>query len=287
MNIDDTLLMAYVDNALSPDERQCVEKKLDGSAEAASHVALLRASRLPYQQAFAHQKLPPVPENLKRKIEQMVRAFASNDETIEQYGGGIAVPMQGRCTPRVAPAWLAVAFVAGAFGWAGLLRLGPGATPDIMSASASLESQGASPWVRAAANYQQLYTRDTLAHLDPDLRLSERIVDEIRRDDGIAVSIPDLSSMGLEFKRVQRLRFHDKPLVQIVYLPKSGGSPVALCVTKEAKPDHAIAAQDIDDMDVVTWRQAQQGYALIGKTDGMDLNMLGKQLSEGGGEQLY
>ena len=93
--------------------------------------------------------------------------------------------------------------------------------------------------------------------------------------------------MGLAFKRVQRLRFHDKPLVQIVYLPKSDGSPVALCVTKEVKPDHAIAAQHVDDMDVVTWRQAELGYALIGKTDGMDLNMLGKQLSEGGGEQLY
>jgi hypothetical protein len=45
-------------------------------------------------------------------------------------------------------------------------------------------------------------------------------------------------SQGLTFKRVQRPRFHDKPLVQIVYLPEKG-NPVALCVLKEAKADAA------------------------------------------------
>jgi hypothetical protein len=45
-------------------------------------------------------------------------------------------------------------------------------------------------------------------------------------------------SQGLTFKRVQRPRFHDKPLVQIVYLPEKG-KPVALCVLKEAKADAA------------------------------------------------
>jgi hypothetical protein len=32
---------------------------------------------------------------------------------------------------------------------------------------------------------------------------------------------------------------NDKPLVQIVYLPKEG-APIALCVMKEVKPDAAV-----------------------------------------------
>jgi hypothetical protein len=87
-----------------------------------------------------------------------------------------------------------------------------------------------------------------------------------------------LSAAGLTFKRVQRLRFNNKPLVQIVYLPKEG-APIALCVMKEVKPDAAVADQKVASMTVVTWRQAELGYALIGQPQGVDLTALGKQIS--------
>jgi anti-sigma factor RsiW len=93
------------------------------------------------------------------------------------------------------------------------------------------------------------------------------------------VRVPDLSAQGLTFKRIQRLRFHDKPLVQIVYLPKTGG-PVALCVVKDAKPDQSLAQQKIDDMDVVTWRQSELSYALIGTAGQVDLDKLGKLIAK-------
>jgi hypothetical protein len=85
---------------------------------------------------------------------------------------------------------------------------------------------------------------------------------------------------------VQRLRFHGKPLVQIAYLPEKNAL-VALCVMKEAKPDHAVAAQSVDEMGVVTWRRGQLGYALIGRTDGVDLATLDKRISEGYSELLF
>jgi hypothetical protein len=40
-------------------------------------------------------------------------------------------------------------------------------------------------------------------------------------------------------------------------------------------------------MQVVTWRQAELSYALIGKPDGVDLNALGKQISNREVEQLF
>ncbi len=145
---------------------------------------------------------------------------------------------------------------------------------------------GVSPWIAAAASYQQLYSRETLADINADPALTKRIAAQIRRDDGLAVQIPDLRSAGLTFKRVQRLRFNNQPLVQIVYLPKNG-PPVALSVMKEPKPDAAVSEEMMASMNVVTWRRAELGYALIAQRGGADLTALGKQISTNMAAPLY
>ena len=299
MKSDDILLMAYVDGELPPHQREEVERELRTSPDAAERVALLQASRLPYRDAFAAQKLPPVPPSLSAKIEEMARAakakttqpavspdISVNDPVVPRApGSASSSPIRSRL--RVAPAWLGVAFLAGAFACGLVLRLGPGMGPA-SNTGASLASvgTGVSPWVTAAASYQQLYSRETLAYVDPDSNLSIKTVKEIREDDGLALRIPDLSAAGLTFKRVQRLRFNNKPLVQIVYLPEKG-APVALCVMKEVKPDAAVEDQRVASMTVVTWRQAELGYALIGQPEGVDLAALGKQIAAGGTAQLF
>lgn len=295
MKSDDTLLMAYVDGELPPHEREEVERELRTSPDVAERVALLQASRLPYREAFAGQKLPPVPASLTAKIEEMARAakikaatqtqagiagadVSVNDPVAERAPGSPASSTI-RSRLRVAPAWLAVAFLGGAFACGLVLRLGPGAGPaSTVGASIASVGTGVSPWITAAASYQQLYSRETVANVTSDTDLSIKTVNEIRQDDGLALRIPDLSAAGLTFKRVQRLRFNNKPLVQIVYLPKEG-APIALCVMKEVKPDAAVADQKVASMTVVTWRQAELGYALIGQPQGVDLTALGKQIS--------
>jgi anti-sigma factor RsiW len=112
------------------------------------------------------------------------------------------------------------------------------------------------------------------------MRVTANTVADIRRVDNLALQIPDLRSQGLTFKRVQRLRFHDKPLVQIVYLPEKG-KPVALCVLKEARADAAPSNARVDGIAVVAWRRGQLGYALIGEPGTVDLDSLGKQLYNG------
>ncbi|MDQ7976264.1 anti-sigma factor [Paraburkholderia sp. SARCC-3016] len=311
MKIDDILLLSYVDGVLPADQKQQVEEGIGSSAELAERVALLRASRLPYQHAFAHQNLPEVPERLIELVSRISRgdvhaqyddqidASTAKADEIRVHANPAGSPpadvppawqLSRRAPFRVAPAWLAVAFVAGAFCWGAVFRLAAdsraGAGMFDGTPLASLTGSAASPWVVAAAGYQQLYAHETLAEVQPDMVQSARIVDEIRQEDGLDVHVPDLSASGLTFKRVQRLRFHGRPLVQIVYLPASG-SPVALCVTKEAKPDHPIAEQRIDDMSVVTWRRGQLGYALIGKSDGIALPDLGKMLAESHNSQLF
>jgi anti-sigma factor RsiW len=312
MNPDDIELMAYVDGTLPAHEREAVERALSGSSDAMQRVARLTASRLPYAEAFAQQALPPVPESLSARIGDMARAAkkpaqdparneprsrqgaaapvgcdASANDAVVPHPVGAAASATIRSRLRIAPAWLAVAFVAGAFACGLVLRLGSGAGPaSMVDASVASVGTGVSPWVAAAASYQQLYSRDTLANIEADPALVAKTTAQIRDDDGLAVRIPDLSAFGLTFKRVQRLRFNDKPLVQIVYLPERG-APVALCVMKESKPDAGLATQHVASMTVVTWRQSELGYALIGPPDGLDLNALGDSISTHSATALF
>jgi anti-sigma factor RsiW len=295
MKMDSILLMAYVDGELSVEECQEVEKEIAVSPDAAEFVAQLQTARLPYAEAFAQQKLPPVPDSLTEAVAAMARAHAQRTTTPGANDATVApnaftppsAPVRSRL--RIAPQWLAVAFVAGLFCYGVGMRFLPGvgagstSTPTATLAEANPD---ASSWVAAAAGYQQLYSRDTVAQVPVNAEVTALTVDEIQHQDGLNVRIPDLSAAGLTFKRVQRLRYDDKPLVQIVYLPQQGG-PIALCVMKEAKPDAALAEHRIDSMNVVTWRHADLSYALIGKPEGTDLSALAKHISDNNMQTLF
>ncbi|WP_027209673.1 anti-sigma factor family protein [Burkholderia sp. WSM2232] len=302
MKIDDASLLAYVDGELSDSEREQVEKAIRESEDLASRVSMLRASQLPYRRAFEQQALPPMPESLGLSVEALIRQHAqregaerSADATEPDYSR-VAETQPGenarRPRPRAKwrqwrllpqwPTWprLAVAFVAGAFCCGLALRLVPqlaGAGGALTTAS---DNSGMTPWIKAAAGYQQLYTRDTVALLQPDMSTTATTVADIQHVDNLPMQIPDLRSQGLTFKRVQRLRFHDKPLVQIVYLPEKG-DPVALCVLKEPKADAAPSNAKVEGMNVVAWRRGELGYALIGTPGTVDLDALGRQLYDG------
>ena len=295
MKMDSILLMAYVDGELSAEECLEVEKEIAVSPDAAEFVAQLQTARLPYAEAFAQQKLPPVPDSLTEAVAAMARAHVQRTATPGANDASIAhgafappsAPVRSRL--RIAPQWLAVAFVAGVFCYGVGMRFLPGqgagsnATPTATLAAADPH---ASSWVAAAAGYQQLYSRDTIAQVPVNAEVTSQTVDAIQHQDGLDVRIPDLSAAGLTFKRVQRLRFNDKPLVQIVYLPEQG-APIALCVMKDAKPDAAVSEQHIDSMNVVTWRHAELSYALIGKPEGTDLSALAKHISGDNVQTLY
>ena len=295
MKMDSVLLVAYVDGELSAEECQEIEKEIAVSPDAAELVAQLRASQLPYAQAFAQQKLPPVPDSLTEAVAAMARAHAQRTDT---PGANDTAVTRDAFTPpstpirsplRIAPPWLAVAFVAGVlcYGIGTRFLPGFGVNPNTNPTATLAAANPQEPtWVAAAAGYQQLYSRETVAQVPVNAELTAQTVDEIQHQDGLNVRIPDLSQAGLTFKRVQRLRFKDKPLVQIVYLPQQG-APIALCVMKEARPDATIAEQHVESMNVVTWRHADLSYALIGKPEGTDLSALAKHISDNNVQTLF
>ncbi|MDF0730898.1 anti-sigma factor [Pseudomonas entomophila] len=287
---DDALLMAYVDGELSPQQCEEIEQLMNASPEVAERVALLMSSALPYSEAFARQAIPPVPDSLVRNVDALIAQHAAAAAPAPTRAAGEPESLLTRLFGRPKFGWLAVAFATGATCYGLVLQAGfiGGAlnTDNTLQQAPSVAQVQASPWVMQAASYQQLYTRETVNYVTPETDDVRQTIADIRQVDGLELRVPDLSAAGLTFKRVQRLRFNNKALVQLVYLPQQG-APVALCVMKEPKPDQSIAQLKVSGMDVVVWRQSQLGYALIGAPDGVDLNAVARLVADRSSGQLY
>jgi anti-sigma factor RsiW len=160
-----------------------------------------------------------------------------------------------------------------------LRLLSPGVTT--FSPTAEIE-----PWIQAVADYQQLYSRATVTHVTEDPQVSARVISDLWTADGMKVVVPDLRAAGLSFKRIQRLSFRDRPVVQMVYLPEQG-EPIALCVTRDARPDEKPRAQQIGELSSVAWRHGNLGYVLLGKGSAQALMDLGRHIANGQTNSLY
>jgi anti-sigma factor RsiW len=263
MGIEDKDLLAYVDGHLPLAHRAEVEAAVASSPGVAARLNAMRASALPYATAFEGQKLPPLPPELSRRIGDLFSVYA-------------------RRRRRRAESWLrlGVAFAAGALCFALGLKLLQ--STELMQPAA----MQVSPWIKAVAEYQQLYSRATLANVTEDPTLSARVINDLRANDGISVVVPDLRSAALTFKRVQRLSFHDRPVVQMVYLPEHG-EPIALCVTPDARPDATPHVQQIGEMSSVVWRRNNLGYVVLSKGPAQTLLDLGRRIATGDTSRLY
>ncbi|MCI3206715.1 MULTISPECIES: hypothetical protein [Pandoraea] len=134
------------------------------------------------------------------------------------------------------------------------------------------------PWVRAFVSYQTLIARATLDPLDDEPAEAIATVRAIRHRDDIPLIVPDLRRANMEFKRLQRLQFDGRAVVQIAYLPREG-PPVALYVVKDTRLDHGPSAQVIPPMDTVTWRRDGQMFALVAPSGSSDLLPIARALA--------
>jgi anti-sigma factor RsiW len=261
-NIDETDLLAYADGHLSPERRAEVAAAIASSADLAACLAAMRASVLPYRAAYGAQRLPPLPVRLSARVAELVE---------HDFGRP-----KRRSSSRVR---LVAAFAVG---------VACGAVALTMLSTRLPLSSGVrvSPWVQAVADYQQLYSRETLASVTEDHQLTERVINDLRLIDGMIVPVPDLRSAGLTFKRVQRLSFHHQPVVQMVYLPERG-DPIAVCVTWDARADEAPHAQQIGELSTVAWRRGKLAYVLLGKAPSETMLDLAERLASGRTESLY
>ena len=255
MDVDDRLLLSYVDGELSAEDRAATDAMIMQSAELAERVAALRASCPPYRAAFEQVRLPEMPNHLLQRVDELVSVSR------RQPGQRDRVRM---------PAALLAAFAAGI----------------VVSSSAVLLSgqwfdrQDEAPWLTAIAEYQNLYGRETVANIDENPSATARVLDDFYRSTGMRLNIPDLREAGLTFKRIQQLDYHGRPLAQIVYLPKAG-RPVALCVLEDRRANEGLRLQNVDDMRAATWRRDHQTYVFLTSNREVDVEGLASQIEKG------
>lgn len=250
MIADEALLRAYVDGELDAATRQQVEVALAHSAELQTQVEALRASCLPYRAAFDAQALPPLPQDLQRQAAALV-AVAAAPSRRRAIGWGAAA---------------AASFAAGVLAPWRVWHAAPAASDE--------------PWVHAIAAYHALYVRETVdQQADSPSRLRELLAgfDERQR---AAVHVPDLSTVGLQFKRVQRLGFGATPLIQMVFLP-ARGRPAALCMLPLARPDMAPAVRRLEGLAVASWTREGLAHVFVADLEEAAVLSLAQALNQG------
>lgn len=241
-------LMAYVDGHLSADRRQIVERVAETDPETANALRLLQVSRLPYQSAFAQEALPPVPQSLRRRVDDLVQVVEANN-ALAMVGRGTMPGGQAHLTPWIL---IAIALVI---------------TSAIVLGPALVRGNGPSdpiaPWIQRAASYHTMYARETVLDGEGGAEQVAALRRRLKDAHGIELGIPDFSTEGMRFVRAQQLQFEGRMVLQLVYLPEKG-LPVALCLTPG--PPHNSHQFNIDGLEAMVWHMNGWDYALIGDT---------------------
>jgi len=248
MSLDNETLLAYVDGELSPQMRIETEKAIEASSELQQSVRAMFASRLPYQSAFAQEKLPPVPPYLEQRVAELTAvAQASHDLALADHDGS------RNSTTRRGPsmAWMLLVLVVG-------LMLGYTAALQRKGS----ESLGVAPWIQRAASYHSMYSRDTVLDGSGGQVQFAALKERLLQQHGLNLKIPDFSRENLQFVRAQQLHFDGKMVLQLVYLPQQG-MPVALCLTPNAGQGESAAT--VEGQQAVAWHQQGWAYVLLGR----------------------
>ena len=129
-------------------------------------------------------------------------------------------------------------------------------------------------WIAQIANYQTMYTQATLSPIaasptgqSPE---SKRLGEALKT----TLSIPDLSAASLEFKRGQLLASGDKPLVQLAYLNRQTGQPLALCITRKKSVSESFKSGHYNGVNYVVWGKGDISYIVIGNYSTDALNKI-------------
>jgi len=213
MSVEVEEIRAWVDGELGELRAGEVASAVSSGDKLQRTADALRASALPYREAYEQASVPEVPESLRHEINALRDpATQYTSKSVARKSSSNPVKMFGIAASVMLAAL--VGFLAGN-------NITSNASPDT---TVSVDILHPDNFAQTVAAYQTFYVRDTLkgiGSVNPEV-VAERLVDQT----GMQVVIPELE--GYEFKRAQRLSFNDDILLQLVYLG-GDGVPLALC----------------------------------------------------------
>jgi hypothetical protein len=170
---------------------------------------------------------------------------------------GMQVSPAAPSLPRRRAAWQVGGAMAASFalGWALPWRwAGPGSTQP-----------SAPAWAQAIASYHALYVRATVGQQFDKPEQLAGLLDGLTEEHRQRLAVPDLSSIGWTFRRVQRLGYEGRPLLQMVYL-SADGLPIALCALPAAPAEGGQAPLQVDRLHgqtVAHWVDRGLAFVLV------------------------
>jgi anti-sigma factor RsiW len=247
--LDDSILMAYVDDELEPAVRQQVAQAIEHDSEAKEKIRLFRLSA------------------------SLVRAALSDPAYLEVSSGArraLAAPRASALFTRrnaisaMAASLLAVAFTGGyALGLRGGDR-GPDFGDRLLD---------------EVADYHVIYARETEHQVEVAAPRADHIEawlgDRLHR----SLHVPDLSGNGYNFAGARLLVVDGQPVAQLLYrAPGRPQKPLGLCISFGAPGIEPARSDFRNGLNEVLWRRNGYSYILVGWESGTFLSNLATEL---------
>lgn len=243
MILSDENLVLYCDGLLDAEDTARIEDILETDADARSRLAAIRRSGA----ALAGVGDSDLDAEAVAGLAAMVRSHRGPDRGAQT---GSRTPfMRGWMQMAAALVLFVAGTVAGVVG-TGIYRPDPPAM-----------QRG---WIAHVVDYQALYARATISDGSSEVVDVPAVAADLSRHFGRTLNVPDLAGAGLEFRRSQVLEFAEKPLIQLSYLPKDAGRPVALCLIASDKADMEPAYSLRRGLGVVRWVKNGVDHVLVG-----------------------
>lgn len=255
--ITDEMLVAYLDGELTPDDLTLVERALEEDVQISQRLDLLRDGERPWENAF--EKLLEQAPTAKLEAGLAAAMRASEETAPAPTAVELDRPLPANDQPKQSwwrPAMAACVAVTLMIGFAAGYGTNAVQKPQIASALGT----EAELWRQAVADYQALYTRETLS-----TSLTDPIVQSaglLRVAEALGLALPDAVSKvpGLDYKRAQILKFGEQPLAQLAYLYKDD-IPIAFCIVRLDEADRTAKNEVRSGLNIVHW--AKDGYSLM------------------------
>ncbi len=260
MKIDEIQILNYVEHKLDAPTRAAFEKIMENDAELQKQVRAIKASQLPYDAAFAAEKIPDVPERLQEQLEQL--SSVSFGTSVKQ--------VFSRSQRWLMFACLCLAFITGSLVTLGFNSIKSGSEYE-------LSAYGNHVLIDAMIQYQALYSRATVETVRQSFENANILIEDFNQRGKYKLVIPDFSGDGYEFRRAQELAFYEQAIIQMVYLP-TNGKPLALCVTKVAIPNQGMKHYQSAGINSILWVKQGLSYMLMGDYTKEELESLYKSL---------
>ena len=274
--ISDETLVAYLDGELPEGDRAAVDAAISQDQELRERLLLLEDGERPWKEAFAglleQAPLEKMEADLAAAMQRQEQETAANKfvESPPIVGEPANDQGPGRWWRPAMAACVAITLLVG-------FAAGYGTNEVQNTQVAGIASSDAEAWRQAVADYQALYTRETLSIAPKDPAIHRTGLQRVSKSLGLSLPAAVSEVGGLDYKRAQILKFGTQPLAQLAYLYKDE-IPVAFCIVKLDEADRAASNEVRSGLNIVHWAKGGYSLMLVGDLSTEALNEFAREL---------